>query len=54
MASTIEYIKKLQQLKKDLVNNLRAKGVSASNKETFSTLIPKVLEIKTTQENKEE
>ena len=40
-----EYITSLNTDKQTLVNNLTTKGVSASNEETFTTLVPKVLDI---------
>lgn len=45
MATTQEYLSQLQADKQTLVNNLTTKGVSASNEETFTTLVPKVLDI---------
>ena len=47
MATTADYLNQLQLDKKTLVNNLVAKGVEASNDETFTTLAPKVAEIST-------
>ena len=40
-----EYITSLNTDKQTLVNNLVTKGVSASNEETFTSLVPKVLDI---------
>lgn len=45
MATTQEYLSQLQADKQTLVNNLVTKGVSASNDETFTSLVPKVLDI---------
>ena len=45
MATTQEYLSQLQADKQTLVNNLTTKGVSASNDETFTSLVPKVLDI---------
>lgn len=43
--STSEYLQQLQTDKQTLVNNLVTKGVSATNDETFTSLVPKVLDI---------
>lgn len=45
MATTQEYLSQLQTDKQTLVGNLVTKGVSASNDETFTELVPKVLDI---------
>ena len=45
MATTSEYLTQLQTDKQTLVDNLVTKGVSASNDETFTELVPKVLDI---------
>lgn len=47
MTTTADYLSQLQQEKTDLANNLIAKGVQANTTETFTTLVPKVLEIPT-------
>lgn len=43
--TTEQYLNQLKTDKQNLVNNLVEKGVSATNEETFTTLVPKVLEI---------
>ena len=45
MATTADYLTQLQADKQVLVDNLVAKGVSATNDETFTSLVPKVAEI---------
>ena len=45
MATTAEYLTQLQTDKTTLVTNLVAKGVDATNDETFTTLVPKVANI---------
>ena len=45
MATTAEYLTQLQTDKATLVTNLVAKGVDATNDETFTTLVPKVASI---------
>lgn len=45
MATTIDYINSLKQDKTNLVNNLVEKGVEATEDETFTELVPKVLNI---------
>lgn len=45
MATTAEYLTQLQTDKTTLVTNLVAKGVDATNDETFTTLVPKVASI---------
>ena len=45
MATTAEYLTQLQTDKTTLVTNLVAKGVDATNDETFTTLVPKVADI---------
>ena len=45
MASINEYLDELVVQKNDLVDNLTTKGISASQDETFNTLVPKVLDI---------
>lgn len=45
MATTNEYLNQLQKDKQNLVDNLNDKGVTASNIETFTSLVPKVLDI---------
>lgn len=41
-----EYLTKLVNVRNDLAKNLNTMGVQASSNETFSTLVPKVLKIK--------
>lgn len=43
---TSDYIASLQSDKENLVSNLNEKGVEATNEETFTSLVPKVLDIK--------
>ena len=43
--STSEYLQQLQTDKQNLVDNLVTKGVNATNDETFTELVPKVLDI---------
>lgn len=45
MATTSEYLTQLQNDKQTLVDNLVTKGVSATSDETFTSLVPKVLDI---------
>lgn len=45
MATTTDYLTQLQTDKSTLVTNLVAKGVDATNDETFTTLVPKVANI---------
>lgn len=45
MATTSDYLNQLKQDKSNLVSNLNTKGVTASNEETFTSLVPKVLDI---------
>ena len=45
MATTSDYLKQLQADKQVLVDNLVAKGVTATSAETFTTLVPKVNDI---------
>ena len=45
MATTEQYLTQLQADKQALVNNLVEKGVEATNEETFTSLVPKVLDI---------
>ena len=47
MPTTSEYLQQLQTDKQNLVNNLVEKGVSATSDETFTSLVPKVLDIQT-------
>ena len=47
MATTAEYLTQLQKDKTTLVTNLVAKGVDATNDETFTSLVPKVANIST-------
>lgn len=47
MATTAEYLTQLQTDKSTLVTNLVAKGVDATNDETFTSLVPKVANIST-------
>ena len=47
MATTAEYLTQLQTDKATLVTNLVAKGVDATNDETFTSLVPKVADIST-------
>ena len=46
MATTSDYLTQLQADKQTLVNNLVEKGVEANANETFTSLAPKVLDIK--------
>lgn len=46
MATTSDYLTQLQADKQTLVNNLIEKGVEANTNETFTSLVPKVLDIK--------
>ena len=52
MATTAEYLTQLKKDKKNLVNNLVAKGVSASDSETFTSLVPKVNDVKAKLQDK--
>ena len=45
MSTTSEYLQQLQTDKQNLVDNLATKGVSATSDETFTSLVPKVLDI---------
>lgn len=45
MATTADYLSQLQTDKQALVDNLVEKGVEATNNETFTSLVPKVLNI---------
>lgn len=45
MLSTDLYLEQLQTDKQNLVSNLNSKGVEASETETFTSLVPKVMEI---------
>lgn len=45
MATSADYINQLKADKQTLVNNLVAKGVTATNDETFTSLVPKVASI---------
>ena len=45
MATTAQYLEQLQADKQTLVDNLVAKGVEATNDETFTSLVPKVANI---------
>ena len=47
MATTTDYINQLKTDKTNLANNLIEKGVSATQDETFTSLVPKVLDIET-------
>lgn len=47
MTTTTHYLKQLTKDKSDFVDNLVTKGIDASKSETFTTLIPKILDIKT-------
>ena len=47
MATTTDYINQLKADKTNLVNNLIEKGASATQDETFTSLVPKVLDIET-------
>lgn len=47
MPTITQYLSQLQNDKQTLVDNLIAKGVEASNDETFTTLVPKVNNIET-------
>lgn len=45
MATVAQLLSQLEGDKETLVNNLNTKGVTATNEETFTELVPKVLEI---------
>ena len=45
MATTADYLNQLRTDKQALVDNLNTQGVPASSNETFTTLVPKVLDI---------
>ena len=45
MATTADYLNKLNSLRKTLATNLTSKGVAASEAETLDILVPKVLNI---------
>lgn len=45
MTTTLEYLNQLQSDKESLANNLISKGIEASSSETFTALVPKVLNI---------
>ena len=45
MATTSDYLNQLQTDKQTLVDNLVTKGVNATSDETFTSLVPKVLDI---------
>lgn len=45
MATTTDYINQLKIDKTNLVNNLVEKGIEATENETFTSLVPKVLDI---------
>jgi surface protein len=47
MPTTKQYIDKLKEDKQTLVDNLIEKGVDATSEETFTSLVPKVLDIQT-------
>lgn len=47
MPTIADYLNNLKKDKDNLVSNLKIKGVSAENSETFTSLVPKVLEIET-------
>lgn len=47
MPTITDYLNNLKKDKDNLVSNLNTKGISAENSETFTSLVPKVLEIKT-------
>lgn len=47
MATSADYLTQLQADKQTLVDNLVTKGVEATNDETFTSLVPKVLDIQT-------
>ena len=47
MPTISDYLSQLQTDKENLMNNLILKGVEASDEETFTTLVPKVNDIKT-------
>ena len=44
-----DYLRKLVELKNQLVANLKSMGVTADESEKLNTLVPKVLECKTEQ-----
>lgn len=51
MATTADYLNKLVTQKNALADNLVTKGVTASYDETLETLVPKVLEITSNDDN---
>ena len=50
MPSTSDYINQLKKDKENLVSNLVSKGVEANEEETFTSLVPKVLDVKTSED----
>ena len=51
MATIADYLNKLVTQKNALADNLVTKGVTASHDETLETLVPKVLEITSNDDN---
>ena len=51
MATIGDYLNKLVTQKNALADNLVTKGVTASHDETLETLVPKVLEITSNDDN---
>ena len=49
MATTADYLTQLQADKQTLVDNLVAKGIQASNDETFTSLVSKVADIQSVE-----
>ena len=47
MIKTTDYLDQLKKDKQTLVNNLVAKGITATNDETFTSLVPKINDIET-------
>ena len=45
MATIEQQLNQLKTDKQDLVNNLKEKGVEATDEETFTSLVPKVKDI---------
>ena len=46
MATVTDYLTQLQTDKQTLVDNLLAKGIDATSDETFTSLVPKIENIK--------
>ncbi|MDR3552198.1 MAG: hypothetical protein P4L75_03655 [Clostridia bacterium] len=47
MATIADYLTKLNNLRNSLADNLTAKGVTGSHTDTMDTLVPRVLDIRT-------